>query len=131
MTKSTVQSNEYQIHKAIMGAEERVRAVLRPACATLLRLGGDTSITREIARKAMGLPSNAEDSTIVLGQAGVYASTYGSHLRMTSRTPGDFDDAMSDARKLARLVDEGVERYMAAHDAETAVTVAQFDASAK
>jgi hypothetical protein len=131
MNKSTVLTNKAMVSKAIADAEERVRSVLRPASAMLLRLGGDTTENREIARKAMGLPSNAEDSAIVLGQVGVYASSSGSCMRMVGRTPADFDLAMADARRLARLVEEGVERYMAAHDAETAVTVSQFDASAK
>jgi hypothetical protein len=130
MTITTIQGNSNRISDARNAAIARIREELKPACGALARLGLDTKDNRILARKISGLPAADMSGWVSLGAVGVDA-TWTTQVDEAVKTPAELDAAMADARKLVRMVTDGVNAYMAGHDAETAETVKQLDASAR
>jgi len=132
MEKTTVGYNAVRIRDARKAAISRIREVLRPACMALARLGDDTKDNRILARKISGLPADDDSNWVYLGAVGVDA-VGGTDIDDADKdlSPAALDAAMADARKLVRMVEDGVAAYMAGHDAETAETIRQLDASAQ
>ncbi len=130
MSESTIAGNKYAIDEARTRAERRVRAVLRRAYPSIRRVPGgpDNQATRKLLSEIVGPPVELSNSWLTIGNVGLDGGD--GTLVEGGLSPSDLTQAMSDAIRLVRLVQDGVERHMAADDARTAITIAQYDACA-
>ena len=109
MAKTTVAMNNTRIENAKLAALARIRSTLNSAVPSLTRIGTDDAPNRDKVREICGLAESGS-GYIQIGCNRVGVDAAGGVFIPTLTTPAELDAAMSDARELVRLIDEGVER---------------------